>query len=109
MFRVWVTMVSPHVWGSLASAGGGKASALRLTGPWYSSSALDYYLRKHFMHGVTFGNINGMSAQFLSAAPAGFIEAFQRNLLYFKQYQHLRRLPPRTHAGSGLECGPVSV
>jgi len=82
-------MVSPHVWGSLASARGGEASALRLTGPWYSSSALDYFLRKHFMHGVTFGNINGMSAQFLSAAPAGFIEAFRRNLLYFKQYRHL--------------------
>jgi hypothetical protein len=82
-------MVSPNVWGSLASAGMGEASADRLTGSWYSSSALDYSLRKHFMHGVTFGNINGMSAQLLSAAPAGFIEAFQRNLLYFKQYRQL--------------------
>jgi hypothetical protein len=41
------------------------------------------------MHGVTFGNINGMSSQFLSAAPPGFVEALERNLLFFKQYRHL--------------------
>jgi hypothetical protein len=56
---------------------------------WYSASALDYYFRKHFTHGVTFGNINGMSSQFLSAAPPGFVEALERNLLFFKQYRHL--------------------
>ena len=82
-------MVSPNVWGSLATAGIGDAGADNLTGRWYSASALDYYLRKHFTHGVTFGNINGMSSQFLSAAPAGYVEAFQRNLLFFKQYRHL--------------------
>lgn len=82
-------MVSPNVWGSLASAGQGDAHAARLTGSWYSASTLDYHLRKHFMHGVTFGNINGMVSQRLSAAPAGYIEAFKRNLLYFKQYRHL--------------------
>jgi len=82
-------MVSPNVWGSLATAGIGDAGADNLTGRWYSASALDYYLRKHFGHGVTFGNVNGMSSQFLSAAPAGYIEAFQRNLLFFKQYRHL--------------------
>ena len=82
-------MVSPNVWGSLAAAGKGDAHAEYLTARWYSASALDYYFRKHFIHGVTFGNVNGMSSQFLSAAPPGFVEAFERNLLYFKQYRHL--------------------
>src|ERR1700722_14967215 len=82
-------MVSPNVWGSLATAGQGDASGEYLTAKWYSASALDYYLRKHFTHGVTFGDINGMSSQFLSAAPPGFVEAFTRNLLFFKQYRHL--------------------
>jgi hypothetical protein len=82
-------MLSPNVWGSLAAAGKGDAGREYLTGRWYSASALDYYFRKHFTHGVTFGNINGMSSQFLSAAPPGFVEAFQRNLLFFKQYRHL--------------------
>lgn len=62
-------MLSPNVWGSLATAGHGDAGGEYLTERWYSASALDYYFRKHFMHGVTFGNINGMSSQFLSAAP----------------------------------------
>jgi alpha-galactosidase len=82
-------MVSPGVWGSLAAAGKGDAGGEYLTGRWYSASALDYYFRKHFTHGVTFGNINGMSSQFLSAAPPGFVEALERNLLFFKQYRHL--------------------
>jgi hypothetical protein len=82
-------MLSPSVWGSLATAGKGDAGGEYLTARWYSASALDYYFRKHFMHGVTFGNINGMSSQFLSAAPPGFVEALQRNLLFFKQYRHL--------------------
>ena len=82
-------MLSPNVWGSLATAGKGDAGGEYLTARWYSASALDYYFRKHFTHGVTFGNINGMSSQFLSAAPPGFIEALERNLLYFKQYRHL--------------------
>ena len=76
-------MVSPLVWGSPYSAKG------ELTGSWYSASALDYNLRKHFMHGFVFGNIDGMISQRLSAAPAGYVEAFQRNLLFFKQYRHL--------------------
>jgi len=82
-------MLSPNVWGSLATAGKGDAHGEYLTARWYSASALDYYFRKHFTHGVTFGNINGMSSQLLSAAPPGFIEAFQRNLLFFKEYRHL--------------------
>lgn len=82
-------MVSPNVWGSLATAGHGDAGASDLTARWYSASALDYHLRKRLLHGVSFGNINGMSSQLLSAAPPGFVEAFQRNLLYFKQYRHL--------------------
>ena len=82
-------MLSPNVWGSLAAAGHGDAGGEYLTARWYSASALDYYFRKHFMHGVTFGNINGMSSQFLSAAPPGFVEALERNLLLFKQYRHL--------------------
>jgi len=82
-------MVSPNVWGSLATAGIGDARGDSLTARWYSASALDYYLRKHFTHGISFGNINGMSAQLLSAAPAGYVEAFQRNLLFFKEYRHL--------------------
>jgi hypothetical protein len=82
-------MLSPNVWGSLATMGQGDASRENLSARWYSASSLDYYFRKKFTHGVTFGNINGMSSQFLSAAPSGFIEAFERNLLYFKQYRHL--------------------
>jgi alpha-galactosidase len=82
-------MLSPNVWGSLATAGHGDAHGEYLTARWYSASALDYYFRKHFTHGVTFGNINGMSSQFLSAAPPGFVEALERNLLFFKQYRHL--------------------
>lgn len=82
-------MVSPNVWGSLATGGKLDAKADLLTARWYSASALDYNLRKHFMHGVTFGTVNGMSSQFLSAAPPGYQEAFRRNLLYFKQYRHL--------------------
>ncbi len=76
--------------GAHSQLGGiGDAGTDTLTGRWYSASALDYYLRKHFTHGVTFGNVNGMSSQFLSAAPPGYVEAFQRNLLFFKQYRHL--------------------
>jgi hypothetical protein len=82
-------MVSPYVWGSLATGGHGEADREYLADSWYSASALDYYFRKHFTHGVTFGNINGMSSQFLSAAPPGFIEAMERNLMFFKQYRHL--------------------
>jgi hypothetical protein len=82
-------MVSPNVWGSLAVAGVGDARGDSLTARWYSASALDYYQRKHLTHGISFGNINGMSAQLLSAAPAGYVEAFQRNLLFFKEYRHL--------------------
>jgi hypothetical protein len=82
-------MVSPNVWGSLATMGKGEAGKEYLTSRGYSASALDYYFRKHFMYGVTFGNINGMSSQLLSAAPPGFVEAFQRNLMFFKQYRHL--------------------
>lgn len=82
-------MVSPNVWGSLAAAGVGDAKGDSLTARWYSASSLDYYLRKHLTHGISFGNINGMSAQFLSAAPPGYIEAFQRNVLLFKEYRHL--------------------
>jgi hypothetical protein len=82
-------MLSPNVWGSLATIGQGEAGRENLSARWYSASALDYYFRKKFTHGVTFGNINGMSSQFLSAAPPGFVEAFERNLLFFKQYRHL--------------------
>jgi hypothetical protein len=82
-------MLSPNVWGSLATIGQGDAGRENLSARWYSASALDYYFRKKFTHGVTFGNINGMSSQFLSAAPPGFVEALERNLLFFKQYRHL--------------------
>jgi hypothetical protein len=82
-------MLSPNVWGSLATMGQGDASRENLSARWYSASSLDYYFRKKFTHGVTFGNINGMSSQFLSAAPPGFVEALERNLLYFRQYRHL--------------------
>jgi Melibiase/Glycosyl hydrolase family 36 C-terminal domain len=82
-------MLSPNVWGSLATAGHGDAGGEYLTARWYSASALDYYFRKHFTHGVTFGNINGMSSQFLSAAPPGFVEALERNLSFLKQYRYL--------------------
>jgi Melibiase/Glycosyl hydrolase family 36 C-terminal domain len=82
-------MLSPNVWGSLATIGQGDAGRENLSARWYSASALDYYFREKFTHGVTFGNINGMSSQFLSAAPLGFVEALERNLLFFKQYRHL--------------------
>ena len=82
-------MLSPNVWGSLATIGQGDAGRENLSARWYSASALDYYFRKKLTHGVTFGNINGMSSQFLSAAPPGFVEALERNLLFFKQYRHL--------------------
>ncbi len=58
-------MLSPSVWGSLASAGKGGLKDDVLSARWYSASALDYYLRRRFTHGVTFGNVNGMSSQFL--------------------------------------------
>jgi len=76
-------MASPLVWGSLYS---GAPEARQ---NWHSASAMDYRLREHFLHGVTFGNINGMVAQRLSLAPPGYIEAFKRSLLHFKQYRHL--------------------
>jgi alpha-galactosidase len=82
-------MVSPYVWGSLATAGKGDARASYLTEGWYSASALDYYIRKNLLHGFSFGNINGMWSQLLSAAPAGYLEALQRNIHYFKQYREL--------------------
>jgi len=82
-------MLSPNVWGSLATARQGDAGGEYLTARWYSASALDYYFRKHLSHGLTFGNINGMSSQALSVSPPGFVEAFQRNLQLFKQYRHL--------------------
>lgn len=75
-------MASPLVWGSLYGAPEARQT-------WYSASSMDYHLREHFLHGVTFGNINGMVAQRLSLAPPGYIEAFKRNLLHFKQYRHL--------------------
>jgi hypothetical protein len=77
-------MVSPFVWGSFAAVGKSDTHNEHLSGRWYSHSALDYHIRKHLTHGISFGNINGMASQLLSAAPAGYIEAFQRNLLYFK-------------------------
>ena len=80
-------MVAPVVWGSLASAVADEIPALKAD--WYSISALDYNLRRHFIHGVTFGNVNGSSAQLLSKAPAGYLEAYRRALLFFKRYRHL--------------------
>jgi hypothetical protein len=82
-------MVSPYVWGSFAAVGKSDTHNEHLSGRWYSHSALDYHIRKHLTHGISFGNINGMASQLLSAAPAGYIEAFQRNMLYFRQYRHL--------------------
>src|SRR5581483_8029163 len=76
-------MASPRVWGSLYSA------PAELMGAWYSVSALDYDLRGHFTHGVSFGNINGSAAQRLSLAPPGYVEAFARALWHFKGYRHL--------------------
>jgi alpha-galactosidase len=81
-------MVSPTVWGSLAAVGRGDARGALQAG-WYSASALDYHFRKHLTRGIAFGNINGMTSQFLSAAPPGYVEAFKRNLLHFKRYRSL--------------------
>jgi hypothetical protein len=81
-------MLGPNVWGSLAGIGVAD-SVDQFRERWYSASALDYNLRKHFTHGISFGVINGMWSQFLSNAPSGYVEAFERNLLYFKQYRHL--------------------
>jgi hypothetical protein len=80
-------MVAPFVWGSLASATADEVPSLK--DGWYSISALDYNLRRHFIHGATFGNVNGSRAQLLSQAPAGYKEAYRRALLFFKSYRHL--------------------
>ena len=83
-------MIAPYVWGSLASMASMEATTLpQIISGWCSASTLDYSLRRHFTHGVSFGNINGMQAQLLSHAPAGYLEAFRRNLLNFKRYRHL--------------------
>ena len=83
-------MVAPYVWGSLASSKSVEATTLpQIVSGWCSASTLDYSLRRHFTHGVSFGNINGMQSQLLSHAPAGYLEAFRRNLLHFKRYRHL--------------------
>ncbi len=82
-------MVAPFVWGSMAIARGDADEVPALQDDWYSASSLDYNLRRHFIHGVTFGNVNGASAQLLSNAPAGYIEAYHRALLAFKKYRHL--------------------
>ena len=83
-------MIAPYVWGSLASMATMEATTLsQIVAGWCSASTLDYSLRRHFTHGVSFGNINGMQAQLLSHAPAGYLEAFKRNLLNFKRYRHL--------------------
>lgn len=83
-------MVSPYVWGSLATIKTTDSCEIKeLTDGWCSASTLDYSLRQHFIHGFAFGNINGMWSQLLSKAPIGYIEAFRRNLLHFKLYRHL--------------------
>ena len=83
-------MVGPKVWGSLATVKTIDSSEVReLTDSWCSASTLDYSLRQHFAQGIAFGNINGMWSQLLSKAPAGYIEAFRRNLFHFKTYRHL--------------------
>jgi alpha-galactosidase len=83
-------MVGPYVWGSLATVRTTDMTEIRhLTSGWCTASTLDYSLRLHFMRGFTFGNINGMTSQLLSRAPAGYVEAFKRNLLAFKSYRHL--------------------
>ena len=83
-------MIAPYVWGSLASTATMEATTLsQIVSGWCSASTLDYSLRRHFTRGVSFGNINGMQAQLLSHAPAGYLEAFRRNLLNFKRYRHL--------------------
>ena len=83
-------MIAPYVWGSLASMASMEATTLsQIVSGWCSASTLDYSLRRHFTHGISFGNINGMQAQLLSHAPAGYLEAFRRNLLNFKRYRHL--------------------
>ena len=83
-------MIAPYVWGSLAGMASMEATTLpQIVSGWCSASTLDYSLRRHFTHGVSFGNINGMQAQLLSHAPAGYLEAFRRNLLNFKRYRHL--------------------
>lgn len=83
-------MVSPYVWGSLASVKTiDSVEISELTSGWCSASTLDYSLRQHLIHGVAYGNINAMWSQMLSKAPAGYIEAYMRNLYHFKKYRHL--------------------
>ena len=81
-------MTSPLVWGSLAGPQHGDTERL-FGGDWYGVSALDYRLRLCLMHGISFGNINGSAAQVLSAAPPGYLEALERNLIAFRRYRHL--------------------
>ncbi len=100
-------MVSPFVWGSFAAVGKSDTHNEHLSGRWYSHSALDYHIRKHLTHGISYGNINGMVSQLLSAAPAGYIEAFQRNMLHFPAVPPFAaggRVPPEAVRGARLEC-----
>src|SRR5258708_36541143 len=57
-------MLSPNVWGSLATAGKGDAGGEYLTARGYSASALDYYFCKNFPRGGTFGTIIAICPQF---------------------------------------------
>ena len=82
-------MVSPNVWGSLATAGIEDAWADNLTGRWYSASALDYYLRKHFRHWSHVRQYQWHVLAISVRGPGRLCGAFQRNLLFFKQDRHL--------------------
>ena len=82
-------MLSPRVWGSFGTFAHGEVAGDALNESWYSASALDYHIRKHLIHGMSFGNINGMASQLLSAAPPGYIDALKRDLIAFKTYRPL--------------------
>jgi len=97
-------MLSPRVWGSFGTFAHGEVSSDHLDESWYSASALDYHIRKHLTHGFSFGNINGMASQLLSAAPPGYIDALKRNLIAFRKYRSLLFedvYHPKLSAGEG--------
>ena len=91
--RIHHTNSSPDPWSAQTSGARSQlpeqttmATISRVAGT--ARFCLDYYLRKHFTHGSVSATSTACPRNSL-AAPPGYIEAFQRNLLYFKQYRHL--------------------
>ena len=83
-------MVLPYVMGSLAHQHSMYGAFKMIPGAAYSASFLDYHFRNLFLQSAfIFGTVNGMDSQRLSLAPRGYLEAYKRSILQFKDYRHL--------------------